>query len=223
MSPLTSLSDPETPISPLLESARRIIAAHPVGALSRPQRTGEKSPLWIGPVALTPDGRHLVTLISRDSGTAAELLGWSEVEWMFTDRNEEARVRLRGRALLTATRIQFVRWASFLSRPARESLLGSSSRAHEFHAVVTEVHSLRVTVPSHSIDLQGDLPDPAYGSSIADGPQAEKPLWRPARHSNRDAAQVFGQPLAGQWGGTLPIPKHRFVSNGGPRCRRKRR
>jgi hypothetical protein len=137
----------------VLVTARRILAAHPVGALFQRWRGDSDELLWVGPVALTPDGRHLVMLSSRFSRVSLAVRENPKVSWTFTDGDEEAQVTFEGSAHLADTPTTFAKWANHLSREARDCLLQYPSHTYGFTAVVTAIESIRITVPSHEIDV----------------------------------------------------------------------
>src|SRR4029453_18095162 len=69
----------------LLVTGRRILSAHPVGALFQHRDAAPDELLWVGPVALTPDDHHLVMLSSRYSRVALAVRDHPNVIWTFTD------------------------------------------------------------------------------------------------------------------------------------------
>lgn len=165
-SEITAMNDmPPTPDSAaeeLLDTARRILTEHPVGALFHTTETDEEL-LWVGPVALSPDGHHLVMLSSRYSRVALAVAENPRVSWTFTDSNEEAQVTFHGRAFLADTPASFARWANHLSQQAKDCLLQYPSHTYGFTAVVTQIEKVRVQVPSHEIDVSADLPPRHHG------------------------------------------------------------
>ena len=137
----------------ILVTARRILAAHPVGALFQRRRGNTDELLWVGPVALTPSGRQLVMLSSRYSRVSLAVRENPDVSWTFTDGDEEAQVTFEGTANLADTPTAFAKWANHLSREARDCLLQYPSHTYGFTAVVTRIESIRISVPSHEIDV----------------------------------------------------------------------
>jgi hypothetical protein len=171
-------SSPSEPIEDVLVTARRILAAHPVGALFQRRRGDSDELLWVGPVAITPDGRHLVMLSSRFSRVALAVRENPNVSWTFTDGGEEAQVTFGGTAHLADTPGAFAKWSGHLSREARDCLLQYPSHTYGFTAVVTSVESIRISVPSHDIDLTVRL-----GAGKADHRPRRRQVARQMVHS----------------------------------------
>ncbi|MGI8603037.1 MAG: hypothetical protein ACR2OZ_08555 [Verrucomicrobiales bacterium] len=154
----TYLESPTMALDDLLATARRILSTHPVGALFQRQGSTPNELLWVGPVALTPDARHLVMLSSRYSRVALAVREHADVIWTFSDGAEEAQVTFEGKAHLADTPGGFARWANHLSQSAKDCLLQYPSHTYGFTAVVTEIEKIRVSVPSHDIDVSARTP-----------------------------------------------------------------
>jgi hypothetical protein len=142
----------------LLVTGRRILSAHPVGALFQHRDAAPDELLWVGPVALTPDDHHLVMLSSRYSRVALAVRDHPNVVWTFTDGEEEVQVTFTGEAMLADTPAAFSRWANFLSQEAKDCLLQYPSHTYGFTAVVTTLETIRVAIPSHGIDVTRHIP-----------------------------------------------------------------
>jgi hypothetical protein len=149
---------PKSSAADLLATGRRILTEHPVGALFQHREANPDELLWVGPVALTPNGRHLVMLSSRYSRVALAVRDHPSVNWTFTDGDEEVQVTFTGTAHLADTPTTFARWANFLSQEAKDCLLQYPSHTYGFTAVVTDLDTIRVAIPSHGIDLTCQIP-----------------------------------------------------------------